>query len=144
FRRFYASAQQWASGNNPYTLVIDQTPNLNHPLLLPVFWLFTLISESAGFIVWSACSLMLAAMCLRAISRRAAMSPFDLVVILLALTGTFAALAFGQVSFLLMAPFTAAWCADRRGRTIEAAALLGVLTVLKPFFGLFALYFLWR
>jgi hypothetical protein len=144
FRRFYVSAQQWALGNNPYTLVIDQTGNLNHPLLLPVFWVFTRIPEPAGFVAWSACSLMLAAACVPAISRRADISRLDLVVILLALTGTFTALAFGQVSFLLMPLFTAAWCADRRGQTNGAALLLGVLTVLKPFFGLFGLYFLWR
>ncbi len=36
FRRFYASAAEWAHGNNPYTVVINDTPNLNHPILLPL------------------------------------------------------------------------------------------------------------
>ena len=143
FRRFYASAVAWAHGGNPYTL-IDDTPNLNHPILLPVMWLFTTVSEHTGFIVWSVCSLALLAACVPAISRHSRLAPPDFFVMILAATGTFLALAFGQVSFLLMAIFTRAWCSDRRGRTVEAGVLLGVLTVLKPFFGLFALYFLWR
>jgi hypothetical protein len=43
-----------------------------------------------------------------------------------------------------MAIFTAAWCADRIGRTTKAGVLLGLLSVLKPFYGVFALYLLWR
>jgi hypothetical protein len=53
FRRFYASAAEWAHGNNPYTVVINDTPNLNHPIFLPVLWLFTLMSPQNGFIAWT-------------------------------------------------------------------------------------------
>ena len=143
FRRFYVSALAWTNGGNPYTL-IDDTPNLNHPVLLPFFWLFTLGSEHTGFIVWSIGSLALLMACLPVISRHARLAPIDAMAAILAATGTSLALTFGQVSFFLMAIFTAAWCADRAGRTVEAAVLFGALTVLKPFYGLFALYFLWR
>src|SRR5262245_12670301 len=143
FRRFYASAVEWARGGNPYTL-IDDTPNLNHPILLPVMRLFTMMSEPAGFIVWSICSLVLLVACAPSIGRSARLAPLDVVVTILAATATLLALAFGQVSFLLMAIFTRAWSADRTGRTVEAGVWLGALTVLKPFYGLFALYFLWR
>jgi hypothetical protein len=37
-----------------------------------------------------------------------------------------------------------AWLADRGERTARAAAWLGVLTVLKPFFALFGIFLLWR
>src|SRR6476660_2389592 len=69
FRRFYASAVAWAQGANPYTVVIDDTPNLNHPILLPLFWLFTLTTEHNGFILWNVCSMVLLAGCIPAISR---------------------------------------------------------------------------
>src|SRR5262245_32430661 len=95
FRRFYASAAGWAHGSNPYTVVIADTPNLNHPVLLPVLWLFTLMPEPTGFLVWSFCSLVLLAACAIAISRQIRLSPLDLAVLLLAPTGTFLALAFG-------------------------------------------------
>src|SRR5262245_26898239 len=144
FRRFYASAAAWAEGRDPYGVVIADTPNLNHPLLLPLFWPFTLASEQAGFIAWTVISLALLAACIPPISRSARIAPLDVAVLILAHTGTFVALAFGQVSFFLMAAFTAAWCADRRGRALHAGAWLGLLSVLKPFYGLFALYLVWR
>jgi hypothetical protein len=106
FRRFYVSALAWSHSGNPYTL-IDDTPNLNHPVLLPLFWLFTLRSEPAGFIVWSICSLALLAACMPVISRHARLAPIDAMAAILAAAGTSLALAFGQVSFLLMAIFTA-------------------------------------
>ena len=130
FQRLYVSATSWAHGGNPYAIVIADTPNLNHPLLLPFLWLFTLGSEPAGFIAWSIVSLVLFAACVPAISRHARIVPLDLVVLILASTATFVALSFGQVSFLLMAIFTAAWCADRNGRTTSAGAMLGALSVL--------------
>src|SRR5580765_8735353 len=71
FRRFYASAAEWAHGNNPYTVLINDTPNLNHPILLPVLWLFTLTSQENGFAAWSVCSLALLVACVPAISRHA-------------------------------------------------------------------------
>lgn len=144
FQRLYVSATSWAHGGNPYTIVIADTPNLNHPLLLPLLWFFTFGSEQAGFVAWSIASLVLLAACIPAISRHARLVPLDLVALILASTGTFLALVFGQVSFLLMAIFTAAWCADRKGHATKAGAILGGLSVLKPFYGLFALYLLWR
>ena len=109
FRRFYASAVAWGQGSNPYAVVIDDTPNLNHPLLLPLFWLFTFGSQQAGFVSWSIVSLALFALCVPTISRSARLAPADFVALTLALSATFVALAFGQVTFLLMALFTLGW-----------------------------------
>jgi Na+/proline symporter len=50
----------------------------------------------------------------------------------------------GQVVFFVMALFTYAWLADRNGRSRASGIALGVLMALKPFFGVFALYLLWR
>ena len=144
FRRLYASAQAWGHGANPYAVVIADTPNLNAPILFPFLWLYTLGSEHAGFVAWTITSFVLLGACIPAISRHARIVPVDLVILILACTGTFVALSFGQVSFLLMAIFTAAWCADRKGASGSAGAMLGLLSALKPFFGLFGLYFLWR
>ena len=144
FQRLYVSALDWAHGTNPYAITIADTPNLNHPLLLPFLWLFTFGTPQAGFVAWSLMSLVLFAVCIPPISRRARLAPIDLAALLLASTGTFLAFVFGQVSFVLMVIFTAAWCADRNGRTTEAGALLGLLTVFKPFLALFGLYLLWR
>jgi hypothetical protein len=113
-------------------------------VLLPFLRLFSLGSEHAGFIAWSLSSLVLLVACVPAISRHARIAPLDLLAILLSSTGTFLALVYGQVSFVLMAIFTAAWCADRRGSTTTAGFLLGVLSVLKAFYGLFGVYLLWR
>src|SRR4029079_13198396 len=91
----YASPAEWAHGGNPYTIVLNETPNLNHPVLLPLLWLFTLVSLSNGFVVWSVCSLALFAGCVPAIARAARLAPVDVVAAVLAATGTFLALAFG-------------------------------------------------
>src|SRR4029079_11188991 len=63
FRRLYVSARSWAQGANPYTVMVDKTGNLNHPLLLPFFWLYTFGSEHAGFLAWSVTSLLLVVCC---------------------------------------------------------------------------------
>jgi hypothetical protein len=43
-----------------------------------------------------------------------------------------------------MAIFTAAWAADRRGKPGAAAALIGVLCVIKPFYGVFGVYWVFQ
>src|SRR5262245_30060957 len=57
FHRLYLSARTWAQGGNPFAIMVADTPNLNHPLWLPLFRVFSLGSEQVGFIVWSITSL---------------------------------------------------------------------------------------
>src|SRR5215510_1756404 len=85
FQRLYASAAAWAHGGDPYAVVIADTPNLNHPLLFPLLWVFTLGSEQTGFLAWTVVSLILFGACITFISRQARVVPLDLVVLLLAL-----------------------------------------------------------
>ncbi len=69
---------QLGSGGDPYAVVIGDTPNLNHPILLPVLWVFTLMSPPHAFIAWSVLSLGLLVACLPAISRIARIGELDL------------------------------------------------------------------
>src|SRR5262249_16260494 len=57
FRRLYVAALAWAEGANPYAVRVDMTGNLNHPLLLPYFWLFTRGPFYAQFLFCTATSL---------------------------------------------------------------------------------------
>src|SRR5262245_45008982 len=83
FQRFYLSARIWAQGGNPFSIMIADTPNLNHPLWLPLFRVYSLGSEHLGFIVWSVTSLAILAACIPAISRNARIAPLDLVALFL-------------------------------------------------------------
>jgi hypothetical protein len=47
----------------------------------------------------------------------------------------------GQVTFLLLLPLTIAWVCARRGAWTPAAILLGILASVKPFLGIFAVFF---
>jgi hypothetical protein len=144
FRRLYFSAVNWAHGGDPYAIVIGDTPNLNHPTLLPFLWLFTWMSPEHAFVVWSIMSLGLLLACVTEIGRIARVHAIELLALVLASGAGFLALGYGQVTFVVMALFTAAWSADRRGQATTAGGLLGILSALKPFFGLFLLYLAWR
>ena len=57
---------------------------------------------------------------------------------------TFATLQFGQVSLLLLPLTVLSWRAARTQKYVKSAIFLALLANLKPFFGLFILYFLSR
>src|SRR5262249_15945306 len=94
-------------------------------------------------IFWTALSLILLAACVSPISRHGRIAPVDLAALILASSSGFLTLVYGQVTFLLMVLFTAAWCADRRGDATMAGALLVGRSVLKAFCGLVGVY-VWR
>jgi alpha-1,2-mannosyltransferase len=54
------------------------------------------------------------------------------------------ALRLGQLSFLLLALFTLAWQAAHDGRSLRLGVLLGVLCLVKPFYGLLFVWLVWR
>ena len=62
----------------------------------------------------------------------------------LVFSSTGAVVMTGQLTFLLMLMLTFAWRAARQNRLIAAACWLGALASIKPFLGIFALYFLFR
>lgn len=57
---------------------------------------------------------------------------------------TFTNIQFGQITLLLLPFEVGAWLAIRKQKTTTAGLLLGIAASLKPFFGLFLLYFLIR
>jgi hypothetical protein len=142
FRLFYASTQLWAAGMDPYSTA--DRPNLNHPLLLlpvlPFAWLPLDVATTAWAVAGVAAVLLTFAVVGRATGRPA----IELAAMTLAVQGSFIALAMGQVTFVLMPLLTAAWMWDRRGDSARAGAALGLLTTLKPFYGVFGIYLFWR
>jgi alpha-1,2-mannosyltransferase len=62
----------------------------------------------------------------------------------LAATPTAATVVTGQLSFLLMLPVTQCWIWARHGHWTRAALGIGALASIKPFLGIFVMYFLVR
>lgn len=143
FHSFYLSAQEWMRGGSPYGIPSD-LPNLTPPFLLVLFAPFARLSFERAYAVWTALSLLLIGACVPSISSGTAVSRRRTCVGLLALSPSAIALALGQVSFVVLALLTAAWSASRRDQRMLAGASLGVLCSIKPFYGLFILWLVWR
>lgn len=142
FAIFLRSASALRHGLDPYP--IDQAPNMNGPLTMWAIRPLTYGSEEAAAVTWLALSLVAGA-----ISARIAMTSVPgvhwlwLVSAILATQAGAMALRQGQLAFILMLAMTCAWTAERRGHHTLAAAILGALGFLKPFYGVFALFYLW-
>lgn len=164
FGRFYEATQLFEQGLDMYgptpatplrmpragiVQLLDLNPPHFHWLLIPL----TGLSIQTAFIVWSLTGLGCLALSLALIRRElrcgwsapGLMWTFLFVVASAASTTTFVT---GQLTYFLMLPVTLAWIACRRGAWTRAAILLGVLTSVKLFFGVFTLYFIlirrWR
>lgn len=144
FAMIYRSTTAWMQGLPPYESPGTPTTNLNHPLIWLLVLPFTSVPESVAFILWTAISLGLFAAAAAMVSRVARTRPLDIAVLVLASTAASFELALGQIAFALMVPLLGAWWFDRDGREVPAGACIGLLCVLKPFFGLLALMFAWR
>lgn len=143
FMMLYDSTKAWLQGLPPY-VSSQPTTNLNPPLLWLVVAPFTRLQVLAAYNAWTLMSLCLFGVIARIVTTSIRMPLIDVAVIVLSLTGTAFELGLGQISFVLLVPFTAAWLLDRNGRPVAAAVCLGVLCALKPFFGLFVLLIVWR
>jgi arabinofuranan 3-O-arabinosyltransferase len=134
FETFWRSTVALLHGGDVYRTG-SVLPNLNPPLLslllapfglladLPSYWAFTALT-----IAVVTGSVLLAARELR-FNRSA--TAFALVT-MLACSPLHGTLLLGQIYGLLLAGLTAAWLAQRRGRSALAAVLLGVTVALKP------------
>ena len=143
FLMLYDSTRAWLQGLSPY-VSSQPTTNLNPPLLWLVVAPFTRLPVSVAYAAWTIMSLCLFGVTARIAASAIRVPLIDIAVVVLSLTGTAFELHLGQISFVLLVPFTAAWLLDRSGRPTAAAACMGVLCALKPFFGLFVLLMLWR
>lgn len=130
FGIFYASGRAWLEGAS--TLYPEQ--NLNAPILLPLFGLFAALPPLPAYIAWQGANLLclIAALALTARELRRPW-PYPALGVVLSSAATFSQVYFGQIAWLLLLPITMAWRYWRRGRTREAAILMGLMVSLKPF-----------
>jgi alpha-1,2-mannosyltransferase len=138
FLNFHTATADWLVGQ-PARL-----PDLNHPIARLLFAPFALLPFRTAALLWTLGSIGVALLCLRRIARETGVAVGPLVLLVFASAPVAVALGLGQVTFVLLPILTAAWLADRAGHTERAAGWLGLLTVLKPFYGLYGLYLLWR
>ena len=158
FSRFFYSALAFLNGKNMYgespaTLIhwsglfAEHLWNLNPPsfhlLLLPL----TSLSLESAFTVWAVISIVAFFISARIIVREIfpSLTPYQVrfgVLGLLAFAGTGALLHTGQLSILLLLPFTLAWKNARNGRWRLAGFYLGLLSSIKLFFLIFIPYFI--
>lgn len=145
FAMLYDSTVRWQSGQPAYVST-QATTNLNHPLVWLAIAPLTRLSPSAAFVVWTAISLVALTLTVVAVCRShlCSLTAAEVLVVLLALTGAGFEMGLGQIAFVLAMPFTAAWWSSRTGRPIAAGAWIGLLCVLKPFFGVYAIWMLAR
>lgn len=144
FAMLYRSTAAWVDGLSPYASPGTPTSNLNHPLVWLVVFPFLVLPEPVAFVCWTILSLLLFVAVALRVSGIGGLTAFESIVITLSLTGTAFGLALGQLSFVLMLLLTGAWWFDRSGRVMAAGVCIGLLCVLKPFYGLFAVMLLWR
>jgi hypothetical protein len=147
FEIFYLSAAALRRGGDPYTSLAAQGvgPNTNHPAVMVLLQPLTYAPFPAATMLWLGAGLVALGLTVRAIAP--AVLPTSRRALLMVIMVTQAAaltVRQGQVVFFVMALFTIAWLADRDERSGPAGLALGVLMALKPFYGVFALYLLWR
>lgn len=144
FGAFYASAGEWVRGSAPYPMRGIEPPNLTPPVMLLVFAPFTHLPLAAARVLWDVGSLVCISASVWLARRDIGMMPRDVLVIVLAASPTLLGLGLGQVSGLLMLVMTLAWIAMRRRRPAAGGAWIGVVCLLKPFYGLFLVWLLWK
>jgi hypothetical protein len=156
FGRFYYSTEQAVGGGEMYGPVpasyrapahaLRQQTDLNpphfHVALLPLVSL----SLPTAWRVWQALGLMALAWSAWATMRHLHLrvTPKRAYVIAVALASSMAVVTWiftAQLTLLMLVPMTLAWFAAREGRWTAAGAWMGVCWSVKPFLGLFAVYF---
>lgn len=123
--------------------------NLNPPfftlLILPLGYL----AYSTSILLWSGLSIAAGILSLWLLQKKIfpAASPTKKLALGLAFFiyyPTYATIHFGQTTLFLLPFVVGAWLAEREKNSYVAALLLGIATSIKPFFGLFLVYFLLR
>jgi Glycosyltransferase family 87 len=148
FSAFYTSGLRWMQGGPMYAAVDAGNPNLVSPLFTAVvFGPLSLLPPQIVPAIWTAMgALALTASC-RIIARELRLDSTSLwfYVGLLSMTG---AAAFtwrqGQITWLLLYPFTRAWLSLRHGQPLRAGLWLAVVIVAKPIVVVIAVLLPWR
>lgn len=141
----YESTAHWQRGEPAY-VSSQVTTNLNHPLVWLLVAPLTSLPQSAAFAVWTAVSIVALAFSVAFVRRTLAssLSTGTILTVLLSLTGAGFEIGLGQIAFVLAVPFTAAWWCSRSNRPVAAGAWIGLLCVVKPFFGVYAVWMVAR
>ena len=147
FKIFYGSSLLLGRGADPYQGLWAHGlgPNTNTPSVIVALEPLTWLPFFPAATVWLVLGLVAVGATIRALAP--AVVPTTRRMLLLVLLSTQACaltIRQGQVVFFVMALFTYAWLADRDGRSVRSGLALGILMALKPFYGLFAIYLLWR
>jgi hypothetical protein len=160
FSRFYYSALAYFEDANMYSqspatfiqwsgLYAEQLWNLNPPIFQLFFLPLAHLSLLAAFGLWAVFSFSAYFFSIKAIRQELSptLSPSQIRLILLStlgFAGTGALLHTGQLSFILLLPFTLSWIYARKGLWEKAGLLLGFLSAIKPFFLIFLPFIFFR
>lgn len=160
FRVFYYSTEAWLNGLDMYgptpatTVPVGEGRfhelwNMNPPhfhlLLLP----FARVPLQTAKVAWVVVNVALLCVSLAAIARALGVrwtlaGTLWTLFAALVFSATCALVATGQLTWIIMLPVTLAWAAARRGGWDRAAVLLGIAASIKPFLGIFLVYFVLR
>jgi len=154
FGSFYLSGTALLKGENPYDSdvfvrealgsgFLPTTPNLNPPLLLPLFAGLARLDPVFGFRLWLAISLASYFAAVWLLLRQYPPQRFVFVWAIMQ-AGAWHCLQLGQVYLLLSLIVTGAWLLLERDRRLEAGVLIGLLVAVKPNFILWPLLLLLR
>jgi hypothetical protein len=144
FHVFYQSAVDLRHGVDPYVSALGWgMPNANPPALMLFLLPFAWLSMGAAFVVWTAIGLGAFVWSAWLVARETGRSLWTILLVACSTQGLAVTVNSGQLTLFLTPILTLAWLADRRNDS-RAGLWLGTLFYLKPFFGLFALYLLWR
>ncbi|WP_192805898.1 glycosyltransferase family 87 protein [Rickettsiella massiliensis] len=125
--------------------------NLNPPFFTLLTFPFAYLSYSHALYLWILCSIFAGAISVLRIQKTLSpqnkptlQSRLSILLAFFAYFPTFASLQLGQVTLLLLPLLVLSWQSARNHQSIQVAMWLGIAASLKPFIGLFALYFLLR
>jgi hypothetical protein len=160
FGKFYYSTMSFVEGGDMYgpspatriqftAMESREFLNMNPPH----FHLLTLPLAAVGPLtalwLWTIASVAALVASLRVVARelRIVWTPARIgvaVIGTLVCSATVSTVVTGQLTFLLLLPVTLAWASARGGRWNRSAVYLGVCASVKPFLGIFIVYFLLR
>jgi hypothetical protein len=136
FQMLWTSAHQWWTGTDPYAGAVagaDLNPPFVILLLTPLGWL----PSSAAFALWTLLGWLCAGVAASLIARACRSSSWlTIMAVALVTVGGATATASGQLTWPLLLLVTLGWVADRQQATRTTGAVIGAMTAIKLFFGL--------
>jgi alpha-1,2-mannosyltransferase len=138
FAIFYATCLRWRAGQSMYLTGGALNLNFNPPHFYALVVPFTYLPERIAFLLWTACSVLLA-LAIARIALRTIVRDWTthdrwlLAACLLNAAGVQASLRLGQMSWWLALVVTLAWRSARARQWLSAGLWTGLAISLKPF-----------